>query len=120
LFCSPSKNIEKIKSGILTFSNAAETISGAVVVGESAEIVADIMRKRIINFVSQNEVHSGKNLRGKVMIRVFQINGWFFKMKMKRNLMVLISRPIDIDVRQWISVEMTQGGSRRRRERWLI
>jgi len=97
-----------------------------VVVGESAEIVADIMRKRIINFVSQNEVHSGKNLRGKVMIRVFQIspiwkiNGWFFKNERKRILMVLISRPIDIDVRQWLSVEMTQGGSRRRRERRLI
>lgn len=51
--------------------------------------VADIMRKRIINFVSQNEVHSGMNLRGKVMIRVFQIsriwkrNRWLLKMKMR-------------------------------------
>jgi len=31
----------------------------------------------------------------------------------ERNLMVLISRPMDIDVRRWISVKTTHCGSRR-------
>lgn len=35
--------------------------------------VAVVMRKKIINFVSQGEVHGGRKIREKVGIEIFEI-----------------------------------------------